>query len=470
MPKDCGLNVSMLMTQAMVPNPEYERAKEWGRNPIGIPQFQYLYVDEGDTILFPRAMAEKFMESGGFAIQQKMYLGKEVDFRSKIKLKSRSQGHAEDQDVFVEKMVQRLKEGLGAIGKAEPGFGKTICALEIIARLGRKACVVVAKEALGEQWRRRILECYDIREDEIGWVQGPVCDFEDKKIVIALIQSLISREYPKEFFREIGTVVFDEVHHLGADEFRKVVTKFPARYRFGVSATTERKDGLHKVYRLHIGPVAVIGSKRHIKARVSFVTIPHNVPSTIMNRWKVKGRDGKPIMRRYGNSGDPEPIWNMPRVVEYLVENPARNYRIVDLLLKAAASGRRIIALGERKEHLYALQELMNKEMVKRGQRVVVSVYTGDLKTEEQRRIALNAQVVLATYKMAEEDLDIPEFDTEFLLTPKVEIEQVAGRIEREFPGKKEPLIVDFVDQLEPTLKWAEARMKRYTRRGSRVG
>jgi hypothetical protein len=73
------------------------------------------------------------------------------------------------------------------------------------------------------------------------------------------------------------------------------------------------------------------------------------------------------------------------------------------------------------------------------------SLYLGSMK-KAQRDEATKAQIIVATYGMAYEALDIPRLDTLVMLTPRSEIEQPCGRIMRPHPSKKTPLIIDLVD------------------------
>jgi superfamily II DNA or RNA helicase len=112
------------------------------------------------------------------------------------------------------------------------------------------------------QWIERIQDAFDIPASEIGFVQQDVCDFRGKKIVLIMAQSLLSsREYPEDLYSYFGTVVVDEVHRFGAVEFRKAITRFPAKYRLGVTATPKRKDGLEDVFFMHIGEIAFVGQR-----------------------------------------------------------------------------------------------------------------------------------------------------------------------------------------------------------------
>ena len=72
-----------------------------------------------------------------------------------------------------------------------------------------------------------------------------------------------------------------------------------------------------------------------------------------------------------------------------------------------------------------------------------VAYYIGGMK-EKDLKISETKQVILATYSMAAEALDIKTLTTLFLLTPKTDVQQAVGRILRVKHSK--PLVVDFID------------------------
>ena len=57
---------------------------------------------------------------------------------------------------------------------------------------------------------------------------------------------------------------------------------------------------------------------------------------------------------------------------------------------------------------------------------------------------------------MAKEGLDIPRLDTLIMATPKGDIVQASGRVQRKHPDKRTPLIVDVVDTFSvfEALRW----------------
>jgi len=74
-----------------------------------------------------------------------------------------------------------------------------------------------------------------------------------------------------------------------------------------------------------------------------------------------------------------------------------------------------------------------------------VGYYVGGMKESELKK-SEKKQVILSTYIMVSEGLDIPTLNAEFLITPKTDIVQTVGRVLRAKHSYSHPIIYDFVD------------------------
>jgi len=310
---------------------------------------------------------------------------------------------------------------LGGILSAPAGWGKTVWALKLISMIGERTLILVHKEFLVNQWRERIAQF--LPGVSVGLIQQDECDV-NQDIVLGMIQSLSSREYPEWVYRHFPILFSDEVHRVSAPTWSVVVPKFDSRYRVGISATPYRKDGTASVFQWHIGDILFRAREQRLIPKIKWV--------------KTNFR----MIRTPGFNPD-----DLPRFVllRKIVENEARNRLIVDELTKAVQAGRKIILFSERIKHLEDIFKRFKKQPGM--SEVVVDYYIGS-RSEVELKLAEKAQVILATYQMASEGLDIPSIDTVFLATPKADIKQPVGRILRPFEGKKEPIIVDFVDDV----------------------
>lgn len=334
--------------------------------------------------------------------------------------------------------------GKGAVLFAPCGKGKTVMGLEIIRRLGRKALVLVHKSFLIEQWLERA-ETF-LPSAKVGIWQRDTLPMGDEDIIVGMVQSIVNprREYANELFDQFGTIIVDETHRYAAPMWQEAISKFTAAWRVGLTATPDRKDGLHDVFFSHIGPICywMEGHKR--------------VPTI----WRINTGLSFPPKSYLLYNGDV----NTSKLVTMVSKVEERTERIVDFAYRAIKQGRKVLILSERVAHVKEMDELLKSRVS--GLDFTSSIYIGGMKPH-QREQAAEADVISGTYAMAQEGLDIPSLDTLILATPKTSITQSVGRILRDAPDKKDPIVVDFVDDGINILQayWG-ARKKTYIRLG----
>src|ERR1019366_4805696 len=99
-------------------------------------------------------------------------------------------------------------------------------------------------------------------------------------ITIATIQTILGLD--RGTFDSVrtraGAVVVDESHHTSSATYRETLAQFPAKYRWGVTATPERADGLGELHELTLGrivyriePKALIDAGYLTSARVEVI-------------------------------------------------------------------------------------------------------------------------------------------------------------------------------------------------------
>lgn len=349
----------------------------------------------------------------------------------------------EEQAQAIAEVSALLRDGTcGGIIRAAPGWGKTVAACALMHALQVPTLVVVHKEFLVDQWRQRI-EAF-LPSSSVGLVQQDVCDFQDKSVVIGMVHSLVDRTYPDAFYQWPGLVITDEVHRIGAETWSRVPPKFPARWRVGFSATPRRKDGAEAVFLNHIGAVIFKAKEQRLKVKVRRVFTKFRL---------VKTENFNPA------------LISKSLLLKFLCTSNARNQEIVDQLVLAVQAGRKIIVLSERLQHLDVLnQMLLSSWPSNAGPAPSTGFYVGGM-SQESLRDASGTRVIFATSQFAAEGLDIPALDTLFLTTPLSDVEQAVGRIQRPYDGKKDPVVVDFVDDKVPLCKkLADSRDKLYAR------
>jgi superfamily II DNA or RNA helicase len=316
------------------------------------------------------------------------------------------------------------------------GFGKTTVALALSAHLKTRTMIVVHKEFLANQWVDKIKEfCPGAT---IGRVQGDTFDIE-KDFVIALIQTMCMREFESRSFDSIGLLIVDEAHHIGAPAFSQFMFKICPKFTLGLTATPERKDGLTRLL------YWFLGAEFYRVERVNQGTTEVRTLKYTCDAFKES-----PPVTRFGKI-------NMAGMITLVTEIDSRNSLILETASSAVAEGRRVLILTDRREHCFLLY---NKLGSKAG------LYIGGMKEEDLNESA-KRQIVVATFQLAHEGLDIPVLDTVILATPRSDIKQSIGRIMRETAGKlNNPLIYDVADQWSVFFSMYAKRLKVYKEGG----
>jgi superfamily II DNA or RNA helicase len=320
----------------------------------------------------------------------------------------------------IRQSVDLLSADLSHIFQASTGFGKTYCALSIAQQVGTTTLVIVTKDDLMAQWRDAILTHTDIPVSEIGFIQQDVCEYQGKKITLAMVHSLAKDKYGEEFKKHFGLVIYDEVHRMAADTFSQTVTMFPGKYRLGLSATPQRIDGKDPVFTSNIGPVMVKTALLALEPQVYIVR----------TGWR-------PFQKLWYSLGKMMPVYSA------MAQDPNRNDLIIQWVRHLWSKDRRIIVFSDIKEkHLKPLQVMAIEAGIPAED---MSLYVGGM-SEKQREVAKTKNVLWATYSMAAEATDIPWLDAAVLATPRANVTQPIGRVLREWEGKPAPIVIDFVD------------------------
>lgn len=335
------------------------------------------------------------------------------------------QGELRDYQVqIVDKYLTHVAKGGGGLLDVDPGKGKTVMALSIISKLRKKTLVVVHKSFLLNQWMERIEQF--LPGARVGRIQGPTTDVENKDIVIGMLQSLSMKDYAPTTFDSFGLTVFDEVHHMGAEVFCQCMIKFTTMYTLGLSGTMQRKDGLTKVFKMFLGNVV---HKEKAKSE-------HNVLVKAIN-YKVD--DAEYNETEYDYRGNPM----FSRMISRLCSYNARSEFILRVLEREYSIDptQQIMILAHNKTLIVYLHTAIQHRGIANGS---VGYYIGgmkeaDLKESESRKI------IIATYAMASEGLDIKTLTTLIMASPKTDVCQSIGRILRVKHGN--PVVIDIVDQ-----------------------
>ena len=294
--------------------------------------------------------------------------------------------------------------------------------LKIVSQLKKKTLIIVHKEFLLRQWTERINQF--LPSARVGKIQGEILDIQDKDIVLGMLQSLSMKEYPNSIFESFGLTIVDEVHHIGAEVFSRALFKIVTPYMLGLSATMDRKDNLTKVFKMFIGPI-VYSEKRKgdDDVLVRAINYYHNDEEFGEQVLNFKGHVHYSIM------------------IKKLCEFNFRSEFILKVLKELLQENfdQQIIVLAHNKSLLSYLYDAIKHRNISS-----VGYYVGGMK-EKDLKISETKRIIIATYAMAEEGLDIKTLTTLVMATPKTDVRQAVGRILRQKHNKR--IIIDIVDQ-----------------------
>lgn len=298
----------------------------------------------------------------------------------------------------------------------------TSIGLNIIHRLNKKTLVIVHKEFLMNQWIERIQQF--LPNARIGKIQGQVIDIDNKDIVIAMLQSLSMKDYPSTLFDSFGFTIIDEVHHISSEVFSCALFKLVTKYMLGLSATMNRKDGTTKVFKMFLGEV-IYKMERSKDDNVIVRGITFKTNDEEFNELELDFRGQTAASKMLSK------ICNYNRRSEFIIKV------LKDMIIENPKQQIMIIA---------SYKNILNYmfEAIKHHNICTVGYYIGGMK-ESALKESESKQVVLATYSMAAEGLDIKSLSTLFMITPMTSIEQSVGRILRQ-KHEFAPIVVDIID------------------------
>lgn len=300
----------------------------------------------------------------------------------------------------------------------------TVMALKIISEIQKKTLILVHKEFLMNQWIERIAEF--LPSARVGKIQGQTIDIEGKDIVIGMIQTMYNRDFPAEFFDPFGLTIIDEVHRIGSEEFSKTLFKTVTPNMLGISATVERKDKLTKLLYMFIGPKIYSEDRKDDDVvQVRGIEFGSNDPDYSSMEYDFRG------MPKYSTM-----------ITKICAFGPRSDFivRVLDDLLKENPENQIMVLAHNRSLLSYMFDAIQHKIGEQRGS---VGFYVGGMK-EKDLKVTEGKRIVLATYAMAAEALDIKTLSTLVMATPKTDIEQSVGRILR--AKHASPIVVDIID------------------------
>ena len=284
--------------------------------------------------------------------------GEKIDLKFKGELR-------EVQKPIAEAYIKHAKIKGSGLLELHTGAGKTVIGLNIISTLKKKTLIIVHKEFLLRQWKERIEQF--LPDARVGRIQGPTVDIEDKDIVIGMLQSLSMKDYDINLFQCFGLTIIDEVHHISAEVFSRVLFKVVTKYYLGLSATMKRTDGLTKVIKMFLGDV-VYKKERKGENDVTVKAIHYTTNDLNFNELEVDWR------------GNVKYSTMMKKLCEF---NPRREYiiKILEDILKKGDMKQQIMILAHNKSILKYIHDAIKHRGI-----ATVGYYIGGMKEVELKK------------------------------------------------------------------------------------
>lgn len=420
-------------------NSDYFVKKQLGKSAYNIDKYFKLIEETAEGIIIPRGFMSSLIK---FCIAEKIAY-KIIDERCKLL----------DTDVIskinlMPHQAEALKitevKDFGVI-VSPPGSGKTIMALELIARKKQPTLIIVHRKQLFDQWLDRIQSFLSIPKNKIGQI-GNQKEKIGNEVTVATVQSLSRRDLT-DLKNRFGMIIVDECHHIPAKSFREVITKLNCYYLYGLTATPKRKNNDEKLIYVYIGNIIYEITQKDFLIEQNY-KIEINIRETDLF---------VPFDYR---------IDSYETISQVLVFDTSRNNLISKDIEENIFRFKSILILTERKAHV----NILNLYLKDKYETIAI---TGD-DSESSRKSKLEQidqghfQVIISTGQYFGEGIDINLLECLFIVYPfafEGKLIQYIGRIQR---SDKPPVIFDYrdskIDYFEKMFKQRHRYYKKLTR------
>lgn len=467
--------------RASWPNPAWERAQKQrlrGRDRVPEAFSPVLEDERSGDILIPRGMLSAVIaaaESAGEGISwtARVAWNPTIPVRSMADVPRGAEARPYQVDA-TDRLIAR-RQGVIVL---PCGGGKTRIGCYGLARLGQASLVVVPTEAIARQWvdaatgaglRPRLLRGGSPDLSAVAPGEVAICRPE---VLFEAGERPVDR-----FLAGIGVLVLDEVHHATIRSTSSIISRCPARWRWGLTATPDRADGFGFLIYALIGPELLRVSARALidagwLVRPAVIPVLVEVPDDpSFCRWRVTcseckheqivswepwqsgktrcgrrtgpgKRCGKALPTATATASRDAVAWST--IQTGMIAAPDVERAIVALLAFGHARRRRCLGLVPR---ISAATRLARLAEIATGAKVLaIDGEDTDADAKIERLASGEAWAAVAT-KLADEGLDVPELD--LLVTAqsgraKGTAAQRAGRVCRP-AGADTPFVFDLV-------------------------
>ena len=415
-----------------VANPEYSKKVRLGLWIGNTPKDIALYRNSGSDLIIPHGVKDSLLYAfpelninGSFEhpVLFNYASNKPVNYNANINLYD-----------YQKDALNSLVRSRGGILQSKAGSGKTRVGIALACALGRKTLWLTHTNELLNQSYNAAAEFID--KKLLGKITAGKMQIADG-ITFATVQTL-SKADLFALRNTWDVVIVDECHRCAgtvnkATMFSKVLNNLAARYKYGLSATLHRADGLILCTYALLGGVA------------------HTVPDSVVNTMRVeihKKETGVQISRK---CLDTDGTLCYAKLINYLACDKVRNANIAYDIGELAEQGHSIIVLSDRIEQLGRLYDILYDEEQSDAVILHGKVKKADRELALEQMRNKEKHILLATYQLAKEGLDVPCLDRLLLATPVKDyaiVVQSVGRIARVCDNKGTPVVYDYVDDI----------------------
>lgn len=414
----------------VLPNPEYQQRARRGLWTGNTPQYVWLYWVDGSDLMLPVGTGKEVRKyrQPGDKIEVQLADNGRIDYPGEIPL----------YDYQVPAVREMACHSCGIL-QSPCGSGKTQMGIALAASLSRKTLWVTHTHDLLAQSFERAAQYFP--REALGMTTAGKVQV-GSHMTFATVQTLGKLDLT-QYRYTWDTVIVDECHRLSGTPtqvkmFYKVMSSLAARYKYGLSATVHRSDGMIRSTFAVIGPVV------------------YRVPDEAVAEKTMKVRV---IRRETGIKAglcclDTDGTLKYNSLLEYLGGNRERNELVVRDL--ASQRGHACLVLSSRLSHLKEIRGMLPEDL--RGRSVMIDGSMTSKRGKQQREQAIEdmragkKDILFASFGLAKEGLDIPRLDRLFLVSPQKDyavITQSIGRIARVSPGKQDAVCYDYVDDIQ---------------------
>ena len=425
----------------IIDNPDYIKKKKLGKWTGNIARKMFLYDVGIHTVKIPFGMLSQVYKRFGSeaSFQPDFSSIRSVLYDSGITLYP-----------YQKNALEAAKKAKNGIIVMPCGSGKTQTALQLVAEIGGRCLWLTHTQDLLNQSMNRAKSCFGLPYSEYGTITGGKVNIG--KITFATVQTMCNIDLPK-YKDEFDIIIVDECHKcVGSPtrvmQFYKVLTNLSARYKYGLTATPKRADGLEKSMFALIGDKIVEISKEEVKNTTCQVEVETYDTHYMPNLDLVLAGDGTV---NYGS------------LVDDLISNEERLETVMNII-NGRCDGPTLV-LANRIEYLGKMIEKYN------GKCICLSAMSNTKRSKEIRKQSLKQldsgeiDCIFATYQLAKEGLDVPNLRYVVFATPEKDettVVQSAGRVSRKAEGKQKGTVIDFRDDFGMYKGWHKKRIASY--------